>query len=364
MSTLQPPQHSTVQAIYRLYEEREAAQGGHRAHLGASLIGHACERYLWLLFRWAGREVLDGRMLRLFEAGRQFEPRAVAEMRAVGIEVHDTDPFGRQFRVSAHGGHFGGSLDGAALGLPEAPKTWTVLEFKTHSAKSFAELLGKGVRQAKPMHWAQMQVYMGLTGMDRALYLAENKDTSALYQERVEADPVEFARLMARAERIIAATEPPQRLSQDPAWFTCKWCPMHPLCHGGPDGSLPLPEVNCRTCAHSTPELDGETGRWSCAMKPGSDLTPEAQRAGCAGHRYIPILLDRLGEQTGASPEPDGNATVHYRRTAGGPDFSNGASPAFSSAEIRAASAKVPQALGDPLVQQIKAQWPGARVVA
>ena len=36
----------------------------------------------------------------------------------------DTDPgldpeTGRQFRVEAHGGHFGGSLDGVALGLLE-----------------------------------------------------------------------------------------------------------------------------------------------------------------------------------------------------------------------------------------------------
>ena len=31
-----------------------------------------------------------------------------------------------------------------------------------------------------------MMIYMGLTGMTRALYIAENKDTSKLYTERVE----------------------------------------------------------------------------------------------------------------------------------------------------------------------------------
>ena len=58
----------------------------------------------------------------------------------------EVDPeTGRQWRVEAHGGHFGGSLDGVALGLLEAPKTWHVLEFKTHSVKSFADLVAKGV---------------------------------------------------------------------------------------------------------------------------------------------------------------------------------------------------------------------------
>ena len=359
MAELHPPKHQVVQAIYRLYEEREAARGGHRAHLGASVIGHPCERHAWLLFRWVAREAFDGRMLRLFEAGKAFEPRIVAELRAVGIEVHDTDELGRQYRVSAVGGHFGGSLDGAALGLPEAPKTWHVMEFKTHSAKSFAELLKVGVREAKPMHWFQMQIYMGLTGMQRAMYLAENKDTSALYQERVEFDAVEFARVMAKAERVVTSPEPPPRLSNDPAWFACKWCTFHPVCHGDQ-----APEVNCRTCAHSTPELDGQRadgGRWSCAMNRGSDLSLEVQRAGCGGHRYIPILLERIGEQVGAADEHDGNATVTYR-TAAGETFANGAPPAFSSAEIAAAKHKT--MLADGQLQQIKRAWPGAKVVA
>lgn len=356
MSAVSPPLHQTVQAIYGLYEAREAAAGGHRAHLGASVIGHPCERHLWLHFRWAGREAFGGRMLRLFEAGRQFEPRIVAELRAVGVEVHDVDEFGRQYRVSAHGGHFGGSLDGAALGLPEAPKTWHVLEFKTHSDKSFTELLAKGVKDAKPMHWVQMQVYMGLTGMDRAMYLAENKNTSALHQERVHADPVEFAKIMARAERVITAAEPPPRISTDPAWFQCKLCAFHELCHGDQ-----APEVNCRTCAHATPEMDGQA-RWSCAHYK-SDMGDADQRSSstCPSHRYIPILLERIGAQGAVTTEPDGNAAVQYIAAEGLP-FVNGAAPHFSSAEIRAAKHKT--MLADGQVQQIKSAWPGAKVVA
>ena len=74
---------------------------------------------------------------------------------------HDPDS-GDQWRVSAVNGHFGGSLDGVAKGLPEAPKSPAILEMKTHNEKSFKELMSKGVKNAKPQHYAQMTVYMGL----------------------------------------------------------------------------------------------------------------------------------------------------------------------------------------------------------
>ncbi|TSE32977.1 oxidoreductase [Tepidimonas taiwanensis] len=353
MASIPQPAHATVQAIYRLHEQREA-QAGHRPHLGASLIGHPCARYLWLSWRWADKEAFDGRMLRLFEAGRQFEQRIVGELRAIGVQVTDVDEQGRQWRVSDHGGHFAGSLDGAALGLPEAPATWHVLEFKTHNAKSFEELKAKGVRDAKPMHYAQMQVYMGLTGMTRAMYIAENKNTSELYSERVEFDAVAFERLRARALSIIESPEPPPRISSDPAWWQCKTCAMHGLCHGEQ-----APLVNCRTCAHSTPVPDGKGG-WKCELR-NTAIDISRQHAGCDGHRYIPLLLERIGEQVDATAEPDGNAAVRYRTPDGG-EFVNGAPPHFASREIRAAQHKV--MLADAEVQKVKAEWPGAEVVA
>lgn len=354
MADLPQPEHTAVQAIYRLYEQREAAGGGHRPHLGASVIGHACERHLWLLFHWCWREAFGGRMLRLFNTGQRAEARFVDELRGIGCEVHDVEADGQQFRVSAHGGHFGGSMDAALCGLPEAPKAWHVGEFKTHNDKSFKELGTKGVQAAKPMHFKQMQVYMGLTGMDRALYLAENKNTSELYAERVHFDVVEFERLMARAERVITAAEPPPRISADPAWFECKWCAFHPLCH-----AQQVPEVNCRTCAHSTPKMEGD-GRWVCELN-NQNLPITIQRTGCGGHRFIPILLERLGTQSGTTAEPSGNATVHFKTAEGG-TFSNGLPPAFSSTEIAAAKHK--SMLTDSMVQDVKQTWATAKVVA
>lgn len=117
------------------------------------------------------------------------------------------------------------------------------------------------------------------------------------------------------------------------------------------------------TTAHSTPLVaDTDAAMWVCE-RPRAERTLQidAQRAGCDGHRYIPILLERIGEQAGTTPEPDGNAAVRYRRP-DGTEFANGAPPAFSSAEIRAAAHK--ELLGDPVVRQLKQQFSTARVAA
>lgn len=350
MATLPEPMHTTVAKIYQAYETD--AEEGNRPHLGASLIGHACERYLWLTFHWVDAKKFPGRMLRLFETGQLAEPRFTANLRRIGVEVHDTTPEGKQWRVSDLGGHFAGSMDGAGRGFPEAPKTWAVLEYKTHGEKSFNELVKKKMQAAKPQHYAQMQVYMGYTGMDRAMYMAVNKNTDDLYTEWVHFDPVEFAKLKARAERVISANEPPLRCSNDPSWFVCKMCDFHDHCHGDK-----APAVNCRTCAHSTPEMQGE-GQWSCGHHK-DDLTQVAQRTGCPSHRYIPILLERFATQSDYV-----NGDVVYTDTAGLP-FANGDGlGALTSHEIRAAESKSMLGAVAVMKRQLAGQGIDSKVVA
>ena len=215
MTALPETPSPTRDAIFASYEAD--ADTGFRPHLGASQIGKSCERALWYDFRWTTPSRFPGRILRLFETGQLEEARLVRNLRRTGATVLEVDPeTGRQWRVEAHGGHFGGSLDAVAFGLIEAPKTWHVLEFKTHSAKSFRELVAKGVAEAKPQHRAQMQIYMHLTGLTRAIYLAVCKDTDDLHVERVRGDGDAAERLLAKADRVIHAPRPPARISEDP----------------------------------------------------------------------------------------------------------------------------------------------------
>lgn len=346
MAAVSPPMHETVAAIYRWHEQR--ASEPPRPYLGCSEAGHKCARYLWLRFRWAGAESFDGRMYRLFQTGHLMEPRFIEELRGIGVAVESHTPDGQQFAVEACGGHMRGHLDGALLGLMEAPKTWHVGEYKTHNDKSFKELVAKGVKESKPMHWAQMQLYMALTGMERAAYFAANKNTDDVYMERVHYDAAEAKRLLERAASIIFAAEPPPRISERADWYECKMCSFHGLCHG-----TQAPDVNCRTCAHSTPT---QGGTWTCE-KYGEQIPDEPQRAGCPQHRYIPILLDRFAEQTGGSDELN---SVTYRNKETGRPFVNG-EPGYSSREIQAAADK--RVLGDEGVDALKKEF-GAEVTA
>jgi len=268
-----------------------------RPHLGASQIGQGCERALWYSFRWALQPVFSGRMLRLFNRGHEEEARFIRWMTMSGITVNAVDAQGKQFsfKEPATGNHFAGSMDGAAVGIPGAEKTWHVLEFKTSSDKAFRQMVSKGVTEAKPLHYAQMQVYMHWTRMTRALYLVVNKNDDSLYSERIAYDKKVAERLINKARRIVEAKEPPSGISDKPDWFECKFCDFHSLCHGQPLtggrlGPEALPNVHCRTCLYVTPELDGDA-RWSCAKWDADSIPVEGQRQGCAEHRYIPALI-------------------------------------------------------------------------
>lgn len=290
MAELPPVSSPTRDAIFAAYEAD--AEDGFRRHLGASQIGKACERALWYDFRWVTQRRHPGRLLRLFETGQREEARLVQNLRRIGATVLELDPeTGRQFYVTAHGGHFAGSLDGLALGLPEAPKTWHVLEFKTHSAKSFADLLAKKVQASKPQHYAQMQIYLQLIGLQRALYLAVNKDTDDLYVERVHADAVMAQRLLDKAGRVIFAPAPPARISEDPSWYQCRLCEHAPLCHGDEAAA-----VHCRTCLDATPIDEG----WRCERF-AKALSDAEQRRGCPYHLYLPPLVP--GDQVDAGED-------------------------------------------------------------
>lgn len=253
-----------------------------RPHLGASMLGHPCERWLWLSFRWAVVEQFDGRILRLFRRGHNEELTIVSDLRNAGITITDTGA--KQSRVD-FGSHVSGSIDGVITsGVPEAPEKKHIAEFKTHSKKSFDELLKKGVQESKPVHYAQMQVYMYGKGIDRALYVAVCKDDDRLYTERVKLSKTEAKKLIAKGHRITLSDRMPEPLSADPTWYQCKFCPAHSFCH---ETKL-TKKVNCRTCAHSTPTEESE---WNCSRYPGKPIPTDFQHKGCCQHVLHPDLV-------------------------------------------------------------------------
>lgn len=338
MAAIPEPLHQTIGMIFKWYEEKSAAEPM-RPYLGASIIGHNCRRYLWLSFRWALKSKFEGRLLRLFGTGHREEGRIVEELRGIGCQVWETDMnTGEQFEITDCNGHFKGHLDGKAVGLPEAMQTVHVLEFKTHNTKSFKDLCAKKVKESKPMHWAQMQVYMLKEQLDRAMYIAVCKENDDIYTERVHLDAHAACSLIDKAGKIIEMNEPPPRISNDPSWFECKFCDMHPICHGT---TTPLP--NCRTCAHSTPE---EASEWTCE-KYNCVIPLYNQAHGCDSHRYIPILIDNFAEMDNVAGD-----NVIYKNKITGNLFSNGD---FLSREIYACADK--KALGDAGLNKLRSDF-------
>jgi hypothetical protein len=306
------PQTPTIEMIYRHYEARPR---GVREYLGASEIGEPCERMLWYRFRHVMPIKFPGRILRLFETGSREEDRLIGNlMLATGAHV-----CGQQWKVSCCGGHCRGHLDGVVTGLLESPATPHLLEIKTSNKKTFDALEKNGVEKTKPVHFAQMQLYGYLADLERWAYLVQCKDDDRLYLERGEVKRTIGKSLVAKAQKIISAESPPDRIGKDPSFYICRFCSFTDYCHG----TNVFPAVNCRTCVQSTPAADGT---WRCEIDSTIDQ-------GC--HLFIPGLLHWT------EPVNGGDGWIEYEAgfvNCAATSFPKTATEAYSSEQLAAIS--------------------------
>ena len=255
-----------------------------RSHLGASVIGGECARAIWYGFRWFTKPQFGGRILRLFNRGHLEEARFIAILLSIGVQIYQQDENGKQFRISAVGGHFGGSGDGVAVGIPDLPVGQPcVTEYKTHNDKSFQKLKKEGVRAAKFEHYVQMQIYMRKMGIPAALYMAVNKNDDEIWAEIITLSSPLADQYIDRGRQIIILQEAPKRLSESPGWFACSWCDHKPVCH-----MSKAPERTCRSCVYSVAKEDGQ---WYCLNADDGDggraLTSTMQLETCPAYEAI-----------------------------------------------------------------------------
>ena len=246
--------------------------GGHRSHLGASLIGRECKRYLWYVFRWCLHEKTTGRQQRLFNRGHREEARFVEWLEGIGFKVwfenRDEAPNEKgeypQYRISDVMGHFGGSLDGIAV-LPEryGIAEPVLLEFKTNgTGAGFNKLADDGMPIAKPEHFAQTSTYGKKYNFRYCVYLNINKNDDSLHIEVVKLNHNLGEQMIMKAEQIIMSQTAPARLSDNPTFHKCGYCHMKEVCHKGA-----VVEVNCRSCAFARPV---ENAEWFCEVHNGN----------------------------------------------------------------------------------------------
>lgn len=262
--------------------------GGHRSHLGASLIGRECKRYLWYVFRWCLHEKTTGRQQRLFNRGHREEARFIEWLEGIGFKVwfenRDEAPNENgeypQYRISDVMGHFGGSLDGIAI-LPEryGIEEPVLLEFKTNgTGAGFNKLADDGMPIAKPEHFAQTSTYGKKYNFRYCVYLNINKNDDSLHVEVVKLNHGLGEQMIMKAEQIITSQTPPARLSDNPTFHKCGYCHMKDVCHKGA-----VVEVNCRSCAFARPV---ENAEWFCEVHNGNipkEFIPKA----CPSYKAI-----------------------------------------------------------------------------
>lgn len=310
MPELPEPIPHLVDAIYAAIVARTKSSDS----LGVPISQAAaeCDRQTWYAFRWSHPlEEITGQKERRFETGQCEEKRLLDDLEAIGVIIERLDPAtGKQFRAELADGWLRGKIDARATGIPEAPKALHIVECKTHNDRSFKELLkhaqpkGEGLKSAKPEHYAQVQLYMHALGIQRALYLAVNKNDDALYSERIKYDFAFALAIEAKVRRIVSSDRAPPRLHDDvksKAAFACQWCPALALCHEGK-----WARRNCRTCLSASFE-DGAIVRCTLYDK---TLSYDEQQTGCDKHLYLPTLV--LGEQIDA-----GERWVKYLLTNG-----------------------------------------------
>ena len=208
-----------------------------RDYLGASRIGEPCSRKLVYEVTQApkddGKE-FEGAILRIFDAGHQLEDLCIRWLRAAGFDLRTRNRSGEQFGFAIAGGRIRGHIDGVIIAGPDISVVWPALwEHKALGQKSWNDVVKRGVKIARPIYFAQVQLYMAYMQLPIALFTATNRDSLTLYHEIVPFDAAEAQALSDKAVAVIRAAEvgePMPRIAAAPDFHLCRTCEYAKRC--------------------------------------------------------------------------------------------------------------------------------------
>lgn len=202
-----------------------------RDYLGASRIGEPCARKLVYEITHTDKDegkAFAGVLLRIFDAGHQFEALTIRWLRAAGFDLRTHNRAGEQFGFSVAGGRLRGHIDGVIVAGPEIGVAWPALwEHKALNARSWSDLVKRGVRDSKPIYYAQVQLYMAYLAVAATVFTAMNKDTQELHHEIVPFQPSAAQPLSDKAVDILRAAdagELPPRIAGVADFYLCRRC--------------------------------------------------------------------------------------------------------------------------------------------
>lgn len=211
-----------------------------RDYLGTSYIGKSCLRAIQYEYVQAPKDFdFEPKTYRVFDRGHWGEAKMADWLRAAGFDLKTLNARGEQIGFACADGRFRGHCDGVITGwkgpgecLISTPALW---ENKVLGAKGWKSIVSKGVAVAYPHYAAQIAVYQAYLDLTEhpAMFTALNADTAEIVVEMVPYNGALAQQMVDRAAQIISATEAGEqqpRVTADPDWFECKFCPWRTRC--------------------------------------------------------------------------------------------------------------------------------------
>lgn len=195
-----------------------------RDYIGASGIGAECLRQIWYEYKGTQAEAVPTKIRRTWAIGRHLEGLILDWLTEAGIKIQrtwaDLESEGMPF--------FKGHVDSVWI---KNDKAFAIIEIKTAKDASFNIFVKKGLRMWNPQYYAQIQSYMGMSGIHKAYILVLNKDNSEISDELVTFDEVFYQSLRNKALMISNAHVAPPKINGSPLWYQCKMCKFNKVCH-------------------------------------------------------------------------------------------------------------------------------------
>lgn len=204
-----------------------------RAYVGASAIGHECERSIQFEYAGAPKESDFGpETLRRFDQGHVGEELARGWFKDAGFKlVQRSQRTGQRYRWTQLDDQASGEPDGVFIGGPEIPGVSypAMWEHKYVGTKTFRDVVKNGLRKARPGYYSQTQINMAYLGLTEAptIFTLTCGDDGQQEHLLIPFDAEEAQRTSDKFVRIVNATKAGEllpRAFKDASFYICKGC--------------------------------------------------------------------------------------------------------------------------------------------
>jgi hypothetical protein len=199
-----------------------------RGYIGASNIGSPCLRQIWYEFKGVNADLIPPKMRRAWEIGNCLESLILDWIEQTGLTI---DREWEQLQ-SKNVPLFKGHLDSVWVSRGQTMKNAiAIIEIKTAKDSNFNLFVKNGLKKWSPQYYAQIQSYMGMSGIYTTYIFVLNKDNSNISDEKVHFDEAFYESLEEKARLIESAAVPPPKINGSPSWYLCKMCKFNKVCH-------------------------------------------------------------------------------------------------------------------------------------